>query len=191
MTITQAAREYGGTVYAVLSFGGTPSGLVCIYRGCGYVCKNKIKHLGKVVTEAILVCYIVCFYHFAQFYFNVYPKSVYSFYLFTDRLDAGVGSYDKLIQPDSKYPVYIDAYYLYYLIEKRTNPYTVPITYNGMDRYGSINFISEYSAMPEQIDLNSSYVVFWWHQDYIDMLRDYEFEEEQRGNFLCFFPKNR
>lgn len=166
------------------------SGLVCIYRGCASIGKNKIKHLGKFVTGGILVCYLVNFYHFTQFYFNVYPNSVYSFYLFTDRLDSVVGSFDKYIQPDSQYPIYIDAYYLYYLIEKRTDPYTVPIDYNGMDRYGSIHFISEFSAMPEQIDQNSIYVVFWWHQDYLDLLRGYDFTEEQRGNFVCFFPEN-
>lgn len=158
------------------------SGFYAIYQ---FVIKIwKKVSLSCMTIIIILSIFIWYFFRFSNFYFNTYPNTIYSYYLFSARLDKVVGAFDIPIQT---YKTYFDTYYLYYMIEKQMNPYLAEFTYKEMNQFGDITFNSMYTAFPEDINQYDIYVISRWDTNTIDLLSSYPFEQYWTEDYIIFY----
>lgn len=158
------------------------TGIYFIYEITCRIAKRSLA--GKISVIAILFWYSVCFVDFSNYYFNVYDETLL---YFTNRLDSVVGTFGDKISENASYKIYIDAYYLYYLIERRTDPYIAQIQPEGLDNFGSIVTVSVTSQLPMEIDENNIYVVNRNNYDYLNHISNYKFEEYWVENYIVFY----
>ena len=157
-------------------------GLYAIFLNIKLLFKKII--IAHVSLILIMSIYIFNYNKFHEYYFNVYPNSIDSIYLFTPRLDEVLGTFDIKIQT---YPTYIEAYYLYYMLEKRVDPYLAQIPLEGLTSYETITFQSPTTTLPMPIDLDKVYVINHWNQEYIDLLSMYPFEQCWTDDYIIFY----
>lgn len=131
------------------------------------------------------VCYIVEFVEFEKYYLNEYPNSIASNYLFSDRLNEVLDVFDTSI---STYPAYVDAYYLYYMLEKRVNPYDVNIT-DDYSKYNNITFSSMETTLPakDKIEDYGIYVINRWNVNDIAILSQYPYDRFWAEKYVVFY----
>ncbi len=141
-------------------------------------------YLSKGIIAACLVLYVVSFVKFEDYYLNKYPASIESNYLFSGRLNEVLDVFDVSIRT---YPTYIDAYYLYYMLEKRINPYEVQLT-EDFARYDTITFSSvntEFDA--DEIEKYDLYVMNRWSVNEIELLSKYSYDTFWTEDYVIFY----
>lgn len=119
--------------------------------------------------------------YFQQFHYN-------TDYLFTRRLELAITP-ENHISPKASYNIYIDAYYLYYLIDGGVNPYDAKVQYDGLDHYGAITTISMTSVIPTELEDNAVYVIDKNNYQYIDLLEENKFKQIYHGNYYVYIKE--
>lgn len=140
------------------------------------------KAVSCVAISIIIICYLVKFSAFSDYYFYHHSRIDYPMFLFNGRLDDIVAEYGEDFGGKT---TYIDAYHIYYLLATKKSPYDIDLT-NGMSEYGNIHFVDEYHAMPDFIDTEAIYIVQETNEEYMEFLRD-SFENESWSGFYHIF----
>lgn len=148
--------------------------------------KNVEKTTMAIALIIIFSIYIFNFAKFSDYYFNKYPETIDSHYLFSPRLSDVLVDYGLKIET---YETYMDAYHLYYMIEKRVNPYEVGFDYEELNQHKTITFNSMTTGIPEDISRYNVYVLNRWNTAAIELLSQYNYDVYWTDDYAIFYNK--
>lgn len=119
---------------------------------------SKVKNiLPALSTTLIIVVYTVNFFNFYDYYFHSHIYIDVNLFNLSPTLEI-VDQYSELL--DSKEDVYVDAYFIYYLLNKKIPPQDLSWDDNlEINRIDNFHFNSVHSSIYENIDHNAAYII--------------------------------
>lgn len=129
----------------------------------GIVCAARINwNFKNAFFVLVLIIYLMNYISFTRFYFNEFKKPSWLFYNEYSSALNYLSDNNNLKDTDT----YIDAPYIYFLGSKLLSPYEFDILQNGTNKYENYIF-----HLPDDIDMNSNYIVSGYNNEYVERLR--------------------
>lgn len=133
------------------------------------------------------LAYMICFFHFAGYYFTDYTQDTFPLYLFFEPYE-GIRAF-KEENAGASWASRITCYpwnYVYYMLEFRINPWEMNIPANGHPVWGA-GFRGDYTyGYPDDVKLTANYVV---HESEVSLMADlenYGYEGREVGKFMFY-----
>jgi len=158
------------------------SGIYCIDLLVNSIIKSKYTSLIYILIITIIYSYN--FIAFANYYYFEYAQDKYPQTLFTHLFEVEIEFINQINKEANM--VYIDKNfrgYVYYLLSTKTSP----IVYNN-EKINDLLYRNYYFDLPENIDLDSYYLVLRSNYGFNELMKQYEFIKVEFEFYSVYIP---
>jgi len=173
-------NRMNGIFYAIIIL--LVSGIYCLDLFISSIV--KFKHISLIYILLLTIIYSYNFNAFAKYYYFEYAYDKYPQTLFTHIFEDEIEFINQLNKEANM--VYIEKNfrgYVYYLLSTKTSP----IIYNN-EKVNDLLYRNYYFDLPENIDLNSYYLVLRSNYGFNELMKQYEFVKVEFEFYNVYLP---